>query len=1210
MSNNHYRYGQYPGQQTQPPFAQSSTLNSTSYYGNYQQPNDPAGNYAAVNNSYQYNANNIPGLGMSASLPPTPYPAENNAAWHSQPQATQRHDFMQVQKTTPKSGQANPRENASSAAASSQKQTDSVLEEGELSEGDYEDLYEPKDSLTTVPIPQIPSGSEHRDGSPGDADESSIYDGATPQGEAITNSTSTSIPAAEREYSPGGDWEPAYQERERSGSYSPYLSPREIQRKASVSKPPSHGAKQAQVAQATIQSLPGIDMAPTQQSQTAVPLSNGKHYPKVATNGSSVGIEPSAPAKDAGSPLAFRSVAEAKKKAQEAILGLWPLKVRYQDYIEEGINEKTIKGLFSELGLEASLPKSAQPKKVISDSQIQASSTSGPPKILSETQNIQDEPSTTKSKQPPTTESTSAPKMGDAKTAAKSAAEERKDKIARKLAAKAQKPVVTTQPPVSAPPSKPIPAQPAQTKPTPGDPSVVTPAIASSAKSKTRAENNAILHQKLAALKKAQEERVTADKKLAIDTATKPPTPAVASTSGSTTNTGPKGLIEPSTNSPVITLPLAETTRRSASTENSISREVGIPGLSLSIQPVQPTNRNLKRPVASDFDSYPTPSGILKRTRTQDTLIIDVSDDEDVEMDMGSPIDEPSSASEINLPQRSLGAFPPLPDSLDWKQRSSPSSSVALPKPNGTKLDLLTKRIEEARRKIAEAEAKKAATKPNAVQSSRSQSQASTVGSPIQTQSLEIVKARDEARKVGAQRRERIVSYELPTVDATLKEKQEMLKEAVARAAQLKLEIQASMEERDKLTTEAEQLAKSQEPTPNTVSAQAQPVQSVEPPASSTHVSESQVSTAHAPGMNPTTDVSMVEAGELVEQDQGAASSDARLHPYSVQSNSMTSSEPLAATSRWQESHVPDDEGLRAESSIDISVSESISTDSIVENSGIEPSTTTTASVAQHAAQDLPEPNGSVPSPRKDPTPSNEEPYSPEAVLAPPIQNFPFPGQKSGPIIPSLRQDESVSLAGESPTRSVLTETGPAEPAQVPSSSALTDLNGQVQNSSSHEHPLLTETQDEAEQAPLTEDLLSYHSPLAYFRAYRFHPSYFNKVAGGLKSMTYSSRIDPMRPLCPYVLSGEQCPAGGSCEFQHFDSMILPDGEIITQLGSSDMFTGETRNRFIEGLKKVLNELKANKVRDFDRITKAIVKHRQEFLEDKSKVLPLDTGIS
>jgi len=54
------------------------------------------------------------------------------------------------------------------------------------------------------------------------------------------------------------------------------------------------------------------------------------------------------------------------------------------------------------------------------------------------------------------------------------------------------------------------------------------------------------------------------------------------------------------------------------------------------------------------------------------------------------------------------------------------------------------------------------------------------------------------------------------------------------------------------------------------------------------------------------------------------------------------------------------------------------------------------------------------------------------------------------------------------------------------------------------------------------------------------------------------------------------------------------------------MFTGETKTKFIEGLKRVLNDLKANRIKDFDRITKAIVKHRQEFLGDRSKVLALD----
>ena len=54
------------------------------------------------------------------------------------------------------------------------------------------------------------------------------------------------------------------------------------------------------------------------------------------------------------------------------------------------------------------------------------------------------------------------------------------------------------------------------------------------------------------------------------------------------------------------------------------------------------------------------------------------------------------------------------------------------------------------------------------------------------------------------------------------------------------------------------------------------------------------------------------------------------------------------------------------------------------------------------------------------------------------------------------------------------------------------------------------------------------------------------------------------------------------------------------------MFDGEMKLRFIEGLKKVLNDLKANKVKDFDRITKAIAEYRAEFMGDKTKVLPLD----
>jgi len=65
-----------------------------------------------------------------------------------------------------------------------------------------------------------------------------------------------------------------------------------------------------------------------------------------------------------------------------------------------------------------------------------------------------------------------------------------------------------------------------------------------------------------------------------------------------------------------------------------------------------------------------------------------------------------------------------------------------------------------------------------------------------------------------------------------------------------------------------------------------------------------------------------------------------------------------------------------------------------------------------------------------------------------------------------------------------------------------------------------------------------YTSPLRYFHAYRYHSDYPSTVAGGLKSLTYSNRIDPKKVLCPYELAGQQCPE--NCDFQHFGSISIP----------------------------------------------------------------------
>lgn len=71
-------------------------------------------------------------------------------------------------------------------------------------------------------------------------------------------------------------------------------------------------------------------------------------------------------------------------------------------------------------------------------------------------------------------------------------------------------------------------------------------------------------------------------------------------------------------------------------------------------------------------------------------------------------------------------------------------------------------------------------------------------------------------------------------------------------------------------------------------------------------------------------------------------------------------------------------------------------------------------------------------------------------------------------------------------------------------------------------------------------------------------------------------------------------------------TLIPTDDAILTVLGSPDEFAGEQRERFIEGLKSLLSDLRLKKIKDFDAIASKIVAHRAEFLGDPSKVLSLE----
>ncbi|KAE8352802.1 hypothetical protein BDV28DRAFT_134537 [Aspergillus coremiiformis] len=132
-----------------------------------------------------------------------------------------------------------------------------------------------------------------------------------------------------------------------------------------------------------------------------------------------------------------------------------------------------------------------------------------------------------------------------------------------------------------------------------------------------------------------------------------------------------------------------------------------------------------------------------------------------------------------------------------------------------------------------------------------------------------------------------------------------------------------------------------------------------------------------------------------------------------------------------------------------------------------------------------------------------------------------------------------------------------------------------------------------------------YISPLKSFKAYRYHPNYTDEVTGGYRSLTYSHNIDPMVYLCPFEGAGGVC-NDRSCEFQHFRDMTLSDDKILVQMGSlREGKTAEEKDSYIAGLKSIINDMRRDKVKDFNTVAAEIAAYRRRFLQDPSRVLPL-----
>ncbi|KAF9901614.1 Zinc finger C3H1 domain-containing protein [Linnemannia zychae] len=121
-----------------------------------------------------------------------------------------------------------------------------------------------------------------------------------------------------------------------------------------------------------------------------------------------------------------------------------------------------------------------------------------------------------------------------------------------------------------------------------------------------------------------------------------------------------------------------------------------------------------------------------------------------------------------------------------------------------------------------------------------------------------------------------------------------------------------------------------------------------------------------------------------------------------------------------------------------------------------------------------------------------------------------------------------------------------------------------------------------------------YESPLGMFRSFRFSPRFKSTVHGGYHSLTYSHKIDPMKRMCLYELSGGSC-NDDNCKSQHIRDCGLTDEELIIDMARySEGKNAETRKVFADMNSAKLAHLRASRIHNADILVDAIVKSHNE----------------
>ncbi|KAK1969967.1 hypothetical protein LY78DRAFT_678083 [Colletotrichum sublineola] len=1003
------------------------------------------------------------------------------------------------------------------------KPTSDDAEEGELSDGELDDVYEPQE---TVPG----TATQQPDGDSRAATNVAGQNGSNSTGYATANGYGSA-----RDGRMGTPATAGIDERERSGSYSPHLSPHEVHSHIEANNQNSSSLQ--------------THVLRSQASQSSLA--------------------------GAGQQSGKKAVEDARQRAQSAILSLWPLGIRHQDYVDEGIDRTVVKDLLAELKLDPGTP--GQPT-------IPGLSTTTQSPALAQSYSQ----SSSQAISAPALAAIPKPKDPVSSTAAKSAGEERKDRIARLLAAKGAKPASS--------------------------------APNGSAQVASTSEKTAVQQQKLDALKRSREARAqkAAERKGSLQAASSKETSPASPTRrpSSATAIAPTG---PSANQ----IAQAGFSQQSAPQTAPAST---IPGLFMSAPQSASVNNQRKRPVAADFvSSLPVNKRSFGHTQPSKPFVInvsDASDDEDVEMEIGSPTDDPASIQRTDTPSRKAASFrdfPPLTEGPRQRQLSSPAPThVATPQsgitgtqPKQAHIDVMDKQIEAMKRKIALAEAraklKAAMSSQSGVSKSNRQTPDATLDSesgkpgtrrvqsmgassasdhpngrtsPVMAEpssSMRLPKLSDKRAEDGSSRAQklRVVSTNLPLVENRLQAKKSKLRLLQSQMSRLEREIEEEMAEKQKLTEEMEQLNQDSDG-------------SGEP---QNQLKSNSVVTQAATGSQPKVQSPLPAAPAPVDQSTGTAAA--------ASIAAVISPSQAPSTKRDRKASPPP----REVAVTDKAATSPLETPTSIENpASAAPSIPAHHEVAGNDEESQPatsdDASDVVMGESNASSSSEQDQELPSDACKPPDNNMSAVATKSSSPSP-VAADSSVSLVNSETDLHQLSSR--ASPILEQISLGVNESTPEQGVDAAREALLVTHSTSE----PSTADcFVPYESPLQYFRAYRYHPKFAETVPGGLRSLTYSNRIDPNLPICPDQLASRDCPRGADCIYQHFESMKLPDDQILLQLGGTT-HEGPERTKFNEGLRKLLQEMRSQNIKDFPSIAQGIVDYRNRFIGDPSKILPL-----